>query len=301
MAEIQLFEGVVIKDEQEEAPQEEEKKPEVIEIDYDSIAEQERVDFLSHLRQLKRNIEIAQNTVETVKSSITGTEESIDGVSLLQVKNHCFVEYLENLAQFALARTTGQPVNEAVDSLVSNRCVLEKIKPLENQMKYQLQKYSEMEKNSTMNLRANPASMLSKSKEDDEEDNMVNAQYVPPQVMTSLYPQTHEDQVKEAKYARTVKAHTKHSVLMDEVAAQIRDEPMEAGMKASQNRKVKEFLNRMKELEQIEEETMQRIPRSKKDRQMLKQLEQAQTSFNQILDFGKIKDKKKDKKKGKKH
>ncbi|OHT11743.1 hypothetical protein TRFO_18722 [Tritrichomonas foetus] len=310
MEEIQLFEGVTIRDEPEEEEKQQEIHEETDNTDYEAIAQKQKTDYLAHLRSLKRSIEEARATCKIVKTKIDATESSVDGVSLLQVKNHCFAEYLENIAQLAVSRTCGEPVGGPIDSLVSNRCVLEKIRPLEHQMKYQLQKYSEMEKSSTTaNLRANPASMLKsgRSANFENDENMVSANYMPPQVMSSLYPQAHEDQVKEAKYARSVKAHSKQSVLMDEVAAQIRDEPLEAGMRASQNRKVNEFLKRMKEIEEIEEETMQRIPRSKKDRQMLKQLEQAQGSLNTILDFGKApRDKKKkgDKKgdkKGRKH
>lgn len=324
MEDFELFEGVTIKDEPSEESKKEETSAPTDTVDYESIAVEQRVDYLAHLRKLKRSLDEAQERCQMVLSKIEGTENSVDGVSLLQVRNHCFAEYLEGLAQLAVARTSGFPVNPAIDTLVSNRCVLEKIKPLENQMKYQLQKYAEIEKNTSLNMRANPSSMMraiNKKNEitnfipEDENKNMVEAQYRPPEVMAALYPKEQEDLKKESKYARTIKARTKQSVLMDEVATEIQDTPFEidnsfgVNSHSQQNKKVQDFMKRMKEIEEIEEETMQRIPRSKKDRQMLKQLEQAQGGLKQILDFGKIesdnksqkKNKNKNRNKGKKH
>lgn len=300
---FQLFEGVALKDEPDEQAKTEEIPTHIDTVDYESIASKQRVDYLSHLRNLKRSLEEVHETCQKVITKIEGTSNSIDGVSLLQVRNHCFAEYLENIAQLAVARTSGSPVNGAVDSLVSNRCVIEKIKPLENQMKYQLQKYAEIEKNSTLSMRANPSSMMQaiNNKNDnsnyipnEENKQMVEAQYRPPEVTSTLYPKEQEDLSKESKYARSIKARSKQSVLMDEVASQIQDTPLEidnsfgANAHSQQNKKIAQFMKRMKEIEEIEEETMQRIPMSKKDRQMLKQLEQAQGGLQQILDFGKI-------------
>lgn len=317
MEEFQLFKGIALKDESIEEPKDNETLNQTDNVDYESIAKNQRVDYLAHLRKLKRSLDEAQETCQMVLKKIEGTENSVDGVSLLQVKNHCFVEYLESIAQLAIARTSGLPADDAIGSLVSNRCVLEKIKPLENQMRYQLQKYAEIEKNTSYNMRANPSSMMNaiqKAKEtenfipNEESKNMVEAQYRAPEVMSALYPKEQEDLQKQSRYAQTIKARSKQSVLMDEAAAQIQDTPLEldnsygANIHSQQNKKVADFMKRMKEMEEIEEETMQRLPRSKKDRQMLKQIEQAQNGLKQILDFGKIEsDSNKNKKKNDKN
>ncbi|KAH0788649.1 neuroguidin-like isoform X2 [Histomonas meleagridis] len=287
--EIELFSGVTIKDTIKHDVKTTEETQIIPKVDYIKIAADQKLDLLTHLRSLQAKMDQANEYFDKIYEKIRNNEEgSIDGISLLQVRNHCLLEYLENLAQFMVAKTTGSDITPAVDSLVSNKCVLEKIKPLENQLQYQLQKYKEIEKNQSMALRANPSSMLADQEYGEDEERFVSSQYQPPQVMSSLYPQAHEDQVKEAKYARTMKAHAKQSMLMDEVAAEINDGPQEAGRKAAASKKMKEFLKRMKEIEEIEEETMHRIPKSKKDRQMMKMLEQKQASLDSILDYEKI-------------
>ena len=298
--EIELIPGLKINETIEEPAKKDNEAPDVQKIDYSAIASEQRVELLAHLRKLKQELDNANTSVDALRGKFKANEAgSIDGISLLQVRNHCFLEYLENIAQFISAKTNGDDVAPAVESLVSNRCVLEKIKPLENQLKYQLQKYKEIEEHKSTSLRANPSSMLNEedTKYNEEGERMVSSEYQAPQVMSSMYPGAHEDQVKEAKYARSIKAHSKQSVLMDEVAADIRDDAQEVGKKAAANRKMKEFMQKMKDIEELEEETMHRIPKSKKDRQMLKQLELSQNSLGSILDYDKIGGSKKNKKK----
>lgn len=307
---IQLIEGVELRNDENEAQITEGTEHKKSSTDYQSIAAAQRVDLLGHLRQLKKSIEETDDKCQKLLEKLEPTANSIDGISLLQVRNHCFAEYLENLAEFSAARTSGQPVNSAVDSLVSNKCVMEKIKPLQNQLKYQLQKYEEIEKNAPVNLRPNPASMLKTLNVSQETSmdgkHMVAEHYQPPEVMAALFPKEKENQEKESKYARSTKAHAKASVLMDEVAAEYSNNPLEIdnayGSQVYQknDRKVQDFMKRMKEIQEIEEETMHRLPLSKKDRQMRKQLEQSQ-GLGQILDFGQVSNAKKEKKKNKKN
>lgn len=294
---VELFAGRFVKS----TPVEKEKQDDAEtvveeEINYGEIAQAERVDFLAHLRNMKKQVDEFKQVLEKAKPKILA-EGSANGVTLLQVRNHCLLEYLEQLASFGAAKASGGPVSDAISELVFNKCVLEKIKPLEHKMKYQLEKYKDMEKNSQAVLRANPTSMLDDTKKQ-HSDGLVAAQYQPPQIMANMYPKTFEDQQKEARFARSSKAHAKKSVLMEEVVAEMRDAPMEAGRRAAENRRVKAFLKKMKETEELEEEMMQRIPLSKKDKQMMKQIEQMQTGYGSIMDFEKQEPKSKDKKKG---
>jgi hypothetical protein len=285
---VELFSGVFV----DEAPTEEPSSGAPSEptrtVDYSAIAARQRTDLLAHLRSLKHHLTEVHSFVQRAHHKLqTETQDSKDGVTLLQVRNHCLLEYLENLAQFGAARASGRPPTDAIQSLVSNRCVLEKTKPLLHQMQYQLQKYEEMEKQAAVPaLRPNPSAMTVDTQKQ-HSDGLVAAQYQPPQIMSVLYPKTADDSEKAARFAKTVKAHTKRSVLMDEAADEIRDEPAEVGRRAGQARKVKEFLKRVKEKEELEEELMQRLPTTKKDRQMMKEVERMQGSFDAVLDFQK--------------
>lgn len=304
MEEIELFSGVFVNEAPKQEEEPEQAAPEEKHVDYAEIAAAQRVDLLAHLRSMKKHVDEANAFIEQVISKIsTEAANAGDGVSLLQVRNHCLLEYLENLSAFSACKASGQSVKEPVEVLCQNRCVLEKIKPLEHKLRYQLEKYREMEENATASLRANPAAMIEDTPTQ-HSDGLVAAQYQAPQISAVAYPNEADDRAKEARFARSTKAHSKKNALMEEVTADIRDDVVDEGRRAAQSRKVRDFMRRMKENEELEEEMMQRMPMSKRDRQMMKQLEQMQGSYQSILDYeksGKKKESGKKKKKGKKH
>jgi U3 small nucleolar ribonucleoprotein protein LCP5 len=85
-----------------------------------------------------------------------------DGISLLSVKSHLMVSYLQSLVLLSARRALGHSLNERsppsasfaaverpargdgagdrVDSMIEGRVILEKIKVLESRMKYQIEK-----------------------------------------------------------------------------------------------------------------------------------------------------------------
>jgi len=301
---FELFPGVPI----EERKYNEEGKEikQTVVIDHGKIIRDQKNDLVNHLKKVKQIADEIHALYMKVNDRM-GSEisDAADGVSLLQVRNHCLCEYLENLVDFSGARCNGCDVSPSIDALVTNKLVLEKIKPIEKQLHYQLNKYAEMEKGKTTSLRANPSSMLHR---DDEQnpDGLVNAEYQAPKVMSTLYPKADNDAVKEAKHARRIKAKGKEHALLDEVAADITEDPLDAGRKNVSNKSINEFLQREKEIEQFEEEHFVRLTRSKKDKSMMKKIEQLQGSLEGILNYEKIRSdadynkSKKDRKSGKK-
>jgi hypothetical protein len=182
-----------------------------------------------------------------------------------------------------VAKSAGLSVADAVASLVTNRCIIERTKPLIQQMRYQLQKYDELEKSTGASiLRANPGAMVPTQ---EPPVGLVAAQYQAPQIMANLYPNAADDSAKAANFARTVRAHAKQSFLIEEEAQEIRDKPVEARRRAAQNRRARDLLRRIKEREALEEEMMQRLPMTKKDRQMMHEAERMQRSLDAVLDY----------------
>ncbi|KAJ2363168.1 hypothetical protein IW150_006810, partial [Coemansia sp. RSA 2607] len=85
-----------------------------------------------------------------VRSLIDGLRERVSsgdlatgqGVSFLEVKQHTLLSYLSNLSFVTLLKLHGQAIegHEAVWQLIEDRTVLEKMKPLEQRLKYQIDK-----------------------------------------------------------------------------------------------------------------------------------------------------------------
>ncbi|EAX89973.1 hypothetical protein TVAG_091630 [Trichomonas vaginalis G3] len=253
------------------------------------ISVEQKSELLVHLKKIIQSANEVHGIFQKVNTKVQNdTAASVDGISLLQVRNHCLVEYLESLASYGATRCRGGELKDPIDKLVTNRCIIEKIKPLEKQLQYQINKYAEIEKGNTQNYRANPDSMLQSGEQAQQAEGMVSATYQAPKVSSTLYPKAESDQKKEAKYARSIRARTKGDALMDEVAADITEDPLEAGRKANASRELREFMKRQKEIEEFEEEHFVRLQRSKKDKAMMKKIEQMQGSLEGILDYGHI-------------
>lgn len=63
------------------------------------------------------------------------------GISLMSAKNDTLLSYLQQLAVLMLARMEGEELpTEAVKGLVRDRVIVEKMRPLESKLRYQVEK-----------------------------------------------------------------------------------------------------------------------------------------------------------------
>jgi hypothetical protein len=72
----------------------------------------------------------------------TSDLQTKSGLSLLDIKIHSLLSYLTNLAFLVLLKTQGGQLEEhpVVDHLIEARTVLEKLRPLETKLRYQIEK-----------------------------------------------------------------------------------------------------------------------------------------------------------------
>lgn len=71
-----------------------------------------------------------------------GKLRTSNGVSLLEVKVHSLLSYITNIGFYLMLKLHGRSVggHPVIDRLVELRIILEKIKPLEQKLKYQIDK-----------------------------------------------------------------------------------------------------------------------------------------------------------------
>lgn len=65
-----------------------------------------------------------------------------NGISFLEVKHHTMLSYISNLAYLSLLKLNGKSIegHPVISNLIEDRTVLEKMKPLEQRLKYQINK-----------------------------------------------------------------------------------------------------------------------------------------------------------------
>ncbi|POY76167.1 hypothetical protein BMF94_0890 [Rhodotorula taiwanensis] len=112
------------------------------------IPEQDLVSLRTHLNDIKQGISAATESAQAWKQRRTATDDLdySSGISLLSLKNHLLLSYMQHLvALFSLklsseSLTGSEQAKGVVAHLVKLRVVLEKIAPLEQKLKYQIEK-----------------------------------------------------------------------------------------------------------------------------------------------------------------
>lgn len=202
-----------------------------------------------------------------------------DGVSLIQVKLHSLLSYLQNLAYFVLVKINGLEIDqELIKSLIEHRLVLEKIKPLEIKIKYQIDKLmklavlnadlpqvveEEEEEVDPLLLKPNPGSLQSQGSVEVSESNI----YRPPRVAPMPYME------KNAKFDKNKALRSR---ILTDLKNQYDDRPEEVstggtgyGNKDSNATKEDRTWN---EREAFEEENFMRLNMTREDKKLVKRL-----------------------------
>ncbi|KDQ59580.1 hypothetical protein JAAARDRAFT_56592 [Jaapia argillacea MUCL 33604] len=130
-------------------------------------------DFCNVVDEMTQSISSVRESIKSlrVKQNTTSELDFQDGISLLSLKHHIMLQYLQSIVLLTSHRALGHsmedrtpptqpfghPVREArgsaagdaVDSMIEGRVVLEKVKVLEGRMKYQIEKLVKVAEDAT--------------------------------------------------------------------------------------------------------------------------------------------------------
>ncbi|KAI0692995.1 hypothetical protein C8T65DRAFT_668847 [Cerioporus squamosus] len=160
--------------------------------------------FCDLLDQMKVSMSAARDIVKTLreKQSTTSELDTREGISLLSLKHHMMLSYLQSLSLLTARRAIGHSLAERsppqapfsakdrpprgngagdrVDATVEARVVMEKVKVLEGRMKYQIDKLVRIAEegdsankniiNDPLAFRPNPQALMDDEGSEDEED-----------------------------------------------------------------------------------------------------------------------------------
>lgn len=202
----------------------------------------------------------------------------------------------------------------AIDRLVEIRTVLEKIRPIDYKLRYQIDKLVKTAVTGTtnasdpLNFKANPSNLMSQlnndsedeSSSDDEEDapsarqkkksknDLIDdtteevGKYVPPKLTSMPYEDETAAEKKEKLQARE-RRRAVNSTLIDEWKEEFLDTPVEisGGSRAQQM-----ISKAMKERERYEEDNLTRLPMTKADKHRQKRLSTMGMLGAELTSFG---------------
>jgi len=248
-------------------------------------------EFQNLIEEVHSKSSEAKAIVDSLNKKVGNADfETKDGLSFLELKNHVMLDYMANLTYVMLRKCSGKSINgeKAIERICEDRTVLEKMKPTEKKLRYQIDKAlkiaesGQMSSNDPLNFRPNLSALKNGGSDDDDADsddesgdeattsktNKVG-KYVPPKNVPAFdagdketLERNEEEQNKKRSLSKSIMEDLRrqHSDMPDEEHSNVHDT-----MRAQQIAKMKERI-------QYEEDNFMRLPLTKKDKHKRNQM-----------------------------
>ncbi|XP_030624251.1 neuroguidin [Chanos chanos] len=201
------------------------------------------VHFLNNLTEQVASVTgHIRNLIKRVQEKAYQTSK---GLSYLDLRYHLLLFYLQDLTHLISVKSEGGSIkaNSAISRLVTIRTVLEKMRPLDQKLKYQIDKLvrtavtGSLAENDPLHFRPNPENLISKLNEsegsDDEEGTANDSEkkapsagkkYVPPRIA----PMHYDGDLTEADRQKEGADRRRRAALRSSVIQELREQYSEA-------------------------------------------------------------------------
>ncbi|KAI8647411.1 Sas10/Utp3/C1D family-domain-containing protein [Parasitella parasitica] len=289
------------------------------------IVAYEAAEFTKLIKSLKAKIIDMKNQLKPLKQKVESNQvQTSKGVSFLEVKYQIMLQYILQLAYFVHLKISGKQVENspAVESLVELRVILDKMKPIEAKLKYQIdklvraavvestQKNEETKANDVSTSEAvaadplafkpNPMNLLNKVDDDDDVDEDVDDDtnaigvYKPPKLAPVNYDENagRKSGKKERNEVR-MKEKASRSRLMKDLMTEMSENPEEIGVFGGVNEGTgygDRIDNVIAEKDRYEEDNYVRLAVTRKEKQRLNKNKKMrfESEFDNLNDFSNL-------------
>lgn len=264
------------------------------------IVENDTPEAVNVLKEIKKACGECHQNLRVLSSRIKDSAPLANqGISFLDVKNELMASYMANLGLLMDKKTTGQSVrgDPAIDRLVEIRTVLEKMRPIEHKLRYQINKVvgtfkeGKLDPSDPRKFKANFgsfANMPSDESDDEEKDKDKEAGgkpklYVAPKLAPVHYSDDETAVEKHEKMEKKSIRKALSSAMLKEIREQYTDAPMEI----SESRDVHRMKDNKRERErtEYEETNFVRMSVSKKESMAMKRIG-TMSALGTLADFG---------------
>ncbi|KAF8819615.1 Sas10 C-terminal domain-containing protein [Cardiosporidium cionae] len=243
-------------------------------------------DMQTKFKELNEEIRPLLEKMDYLKGVLTE-----EGHSFLHTKNQLFIGYLTYLSYYILLKCNGHSVKNhpVIQRLVEFRLIMEKMKPIEQKLRYQIDRLLDLaetsQQNPTIVLKPRPGALVNvdDDNEGEEEESKILsssetpavAVYKAPKLLPVEYTSQHISEAEKAeKESERQKIRLRRSEMVHFMREELTDEPEEMGgfdshtiLSKGKNEKYMAAL-RQKQMdrEKFEEENLLRLPTTKKDK-----------------------------------
>ncbi|XP_056155614.1 neuroguidin [Lampris incognitus] len=185
---------------------------------------------------------VTSHVHELLKKVKDGVFQTSKGLSFLDLRYHLLLFYLQDLTHLISIKTEGGKIKDskALTRVVTIRTILEKMRPLDHKLKYQIDKLvrtavtGSIAENDPLHLRPNPENFISKlseSEESEDEDGHKAAserkmapssdrKYVPPRIA----PMHYDGDMTEAERKKEVMERQRRAALRSSLIQELRQQ-----------------------------------------------------------------------------
>lgn len=243
------------------------------------------------LKEMNMNVQQVSQLVDNMLVRVKSGELSTDkGLSFLEMKYQMLLSYLINLTYMVLRKCSGEKIESdpTIDRLIEIRTVLEKIRPIDSKLKYQIDKLVKTaviggtSEDDPQTYHANPANLVSKigdmedesSESSDDGDNKKEKTnksnvYVPPKLAAVHF----DENTSRVDSEKKNKEKSKKQYLNSSIMHELREEYSEAPLEVSTGNHVKQSISKYEmEKTEYEENYLTRLPVTKAEKNRRKKL-----------------------------
>lgn len=257
------------------------------------------------LGEMNANVLQVNQLVDNMLVRVKNGEISTDkGLSFLEMKYHMLLSYLINLTYVVLRKCSGERIEDdpSIDRLIEIRTVLEKIRPIDHKLKYQIDKLVKTAVTGTINsddpsnFKANPDALVAKldneDSDSDQEEEMESFKatqarksnvYVPPKLAAVHY----DGDETMAEKIRKAGERARRRAVSNTVLRELKEEYLDAPVEDSQGLGEKQAIlgRENKRKIEYEENYMTRLPVTKQEKHRRRQMTTLGTLGDEITTF----------------
>lgn len=283
--------------------EDEEEEEEAFELSPDQVATlsdeekeallaQHSADFAALLKDFKERLAHLQGTLQPLMATLKGMPTS-EGLSFLQVKYQLLTAYCTNVAFYMRLKFAGQPVDShpVLTKLVRFRLLLEKLRPLEQKLRYQVDRLLKAAAGQVdaadedTRFKPNPDALLPAGAEDGDSDGTgADGVYRAPKITPMHFPEADDAAARKAKHEAYLRKVNASSRLIQDIRAEFDDAPEEEALDVVHGRR-RGGKDDTAERERYEEDNYMRFTLDKKAKRKLEQRNKVVDELEDLNDF----------------
>ncbi|KAK8580427.1 hypothetical protein V6N13_143524 [Hibiscus sabdariffa] len=259
------------------------------------------------LKEMKSGLDVVTAKVQALTAKVKANSfPTADGISYLEAKHLLLLNYCQSLVYYLLRKAKGYAIegHPVVRSLVEIRLFLEKIRPIDKKLQYQIQKLTRVCGSATqqqsasneasngpektedpLNYRPNPDMLISKADMISDDGTGV---YRPPKFAPAVVEEDHKMSREERNALRREKEALRkasRSAYIREMMDDLEGKPEEVReIVGTESRELTRYMEKMERRAQQEEELFTRAPVTKKDKKIEKHLKKSRNGLLGLTD-----------------